>query len=982
MSSLLYSKNFTDALMLKCEAADVHRKNGYDSGIASLNANSPFSSSALSPSGSTHSPSHLMNLGNGFIGSPARHIQRPLDPPPLIGPAINSMPSPVSGLLNNGTILKTSLLTTQHNEASVLDLPQSCAASKDCETISSDDLWQEFCRINQLDGRKPQRRRRQACQKIESGGKCKICSDTATGFHYDVLSCEGCKGFFRRSVTSNTLNRCASRAASGMKCDINIFYRRKCQECRFISCLEAGMRPASLSTTQPGKSKKPRQNFIPGVPPTSLLQPSHPGLHHASPYQKSLLSPPSVTSQHLQNGFPHHPSHHHHHHHLVTTTGVPHRPPPPNERAAAVAVAALLNSPHHLLPGPPAVAGPPGVLDHTGSAKSPGGSVLPTHPFGHHVTQVSHATSLLLDANHKRSLPSVDYPLLVNPGASSSTGGVAPSGGGPPSSLPNTASSPVSATTPNSLHRDRFGSSGSLGGQTTSSSNHSVLTRHHSVEDPNGPSSSSPLSPQYHPTTATGQHLMSASGSGVSTGTSSHRHPSLSYIPRNGGASQFAGGLHQAAVGSGMGGLGRSTVSLESPHAVSRTDSSVSSPVPTPPDSHDSNDTASTDIDSESGMCGRLTPDCDENLFKFTSTCKHQEQPYGPLRCTKMTGTKADYFHSLVNALEMYGPNLMQSEIYIPTRWPSEQDCAILDPNTVHYMRKKHLTEITVLCINALIECFKQFEHFYGRFDEQVLFHLMCKSFLEMLMIYMAQYYNPERKTLKLLSGIELDQKSLQSGGLANFCEPMLKFAEMCHELDLQKEEYYLLGALILFQPHKISEDLDLEDKAIDRNKCVQIRDTYLDVLEEYEKLHRPREVARHLVPRMLLLLADLSELRHVHEKFFDEFDVNAPIQAELRPPLLKSIWTSESVSPESETPNSENAKPENPAMSPVSTGGDEDDDDDPDDISSMATDEKNSQCDLDMNKAGSEKTEDEDDEETAIINEIVEVKQEQELVA
>ena len=77
-----------------------------------------------------------------------------------------------------------------------------------------------------------------------------------------------------------------------------------------------------------------------------------------------------------------------------------------------------------------------------------------------------------------------------------------------------------------------------------------------------------------------------------------------------------------------------------------------------------------------------------------------------------------------------------------------------------------------------------------------------------MLMIYMAQYYNPERKTLKLLSGIELDQKSLQSGGLANFCEPMLKFAEMCHELDLQKEEYYLLGALILFQPRELSSFL------------------------------------------------------------------------------------------------------------------------------------------------------------------------------
>ena len=70
-----------------------------------------------------------------------------------------------------------------------------------------------------------------------------------------------------------------------------------------------------------------------------------------------------------------------------------------------------------------------------------------------------------------------------------------------------------------------------------------------------------------------------------------------------------------------------------------------------------------------------------------------------------------------------------------------------------------------------------------------------------MLMIYMAQHYDPEKKTLKLLSGIELDRTSLRNGGLANFCDPMLKFADSCHSLDLQKEEYYLLGALILFQP-------------------------------------------------------------------------------------------------------------------------------------------------------------------------------------
>ena len=54
-------------------------------------------------------------------------------------------------------------------------------------------------------------------------------------------------------------------------------------------------------------------------------------------------------------------------------------------------------------------------------------------------------------------------------------------------------------------------------------------------------------------------------------------------------------------------------------------------------------------------------------FFKYTSNCEHQERPYGPLHCNQMCGNSSDYFHSLVNALEMYGPKLMQANIYIPT---------------------------------------------------------------------------------------------------------------------------------------------------------------------------------------------------------------------------------------------------------------------------------------------------------------------------
>ncbi|EGT31712.1 hypothetical protein CAEBREN_22467 [Caenorhabditis brenneri] len=66
--------------------------------------------------------------------------------------------------------------------------------------------------------------------------ECKVCGDRANGFHYGVMTCEGCKAFFRRNKAKPPTGLCAKDG----KCEMTA-KTRNCQPCRFKKCLEAGM---------------------------------------------------------------------------------------------------------------------------------------------------------------------------------------------------------------------------------------------------------------------------------------------------------------------------------------------------------------------------------------------------------------------------------------------------------------------------------------------------------------------------------------------------------------------------------------------------------------------------------------------------------------------------------------------------------------------------------------------------------------------
>lgn len=59
-----------------------------------------------------------------------------------------------------------------------------------------------------------------------------------TGRHYGAVSCEGCKGFFKRSVRKNLTYTCRSK----QDCVINKHHRNRCQFCRLKKCLKMGMK--------------------------------------------------------------------------------------------------------------------------------------------------------------------------------------------------------------------------------------------------------------------------------------------------------------------------------------------------------------------------------------------------------------------------------------------------------------------------------------------------------------------------------------------------------------------------------------------------------------------------------------------------------------------------------------------------------------------------------------------------------------------
>ncbi|XP_023566221.1 oxysterols receptor LXR-alpha isoform X2 [Octodon degus] len=135
---------------------------------------------------------------------------------------------------------------------------------------------------------RPQKRKKGPAPKMLGHELCSVCGDKASGFHYNVLSCEGCKGFFRRSVIKGAHYVCHG----GGHCPMDTYMRRKCQECRLRKCRQAGMREECVLSEEQIRLKKLKrqeeeQAQATSVPPRAVSPPQV--LPQLSPEQLGMI---------------------------------------------------------------------------------------------------------------------------------------------------------------------------------------------------------------------------------------------------------------------------------------------------------------------------------------------------------------------------------------------------------------------------------------------------------------------------------------------------------------------------------------------------------------------------------------------------------------------------------------------------------------------------------------------------------------------
>jgi len=189
----------------------------------------------------------------------------------------------------------------------------------------------------------------------------------------------------------------------------------------------------------------------------------------------------------------------------------------------------------------------------------------------------------------------------------------------------------------------------------------------------------------------------------------------------------------------------------------------------------------------------------------------------------------------------------------------------------------QNLAEVMTPSIIKVVEFAKRVPGFTQLdYDDQVLLLKTCC--MEIMCLRVAQKYDPESQMLILSTGVKVDKKQLQEGGLGELIEPIFDFAAGLARLQLNETEMALLAGVLLVAGDRpgLKNSREVE----------QLQDTILNAYQHYINETRPKTPVHWA--KILMKITDLRTISARHAERIMCIKLDCP---EDIPPLFMEMF-------------------------------------------------------------------------------------------